>query len=133
MSLVYLADGREIRAEVESSHGIGTIQFEGRTISVEKLPAPYEYRGWGEVVHIRLKGHLWGFVLKLQEYTNHMAMVDIVKAEEEATRRRNPGDVVMSSKSVSLMVRYDQSLHQWREMTEEEVGELSQSRPRYQT
>lgn len=106
-SIVYLADGREIRAEVERFYDQGRIQFEGRTITVERLPAPYQYRGYGELVIIKRRGQgnmPQGAVLHLREYENHIANVPVEDGK--------------------IMAKYDQTTKEWREMTDEEIQSL---------
>ena len=120
-NLVYLADGREIRAEVQRHYDGGTVDVDGHTITVERLERPYEFLGYGELVRIKLKsGKTWGAVLQPQEYQHHVATVDVGESELELTRAHHPGDVITSSKSTPIMAVYDQTTKQWREMTDEE-------------
>jgi hypothetical protein len=122
-NLVYLADGREIRAEVQRHYNSGTIDVDGHAIIVERLARPYEFLGYGELVPIKLKsGETWGAVLQPQEYQHHVATVDVGESELEQVRAHNPGDVITSGKSTYIMVVYDQATRQWREMTDEEMG-----------
>jgi hypothetical protein len=124
-SIVYLADGREIRAEVERFYDQGRIQFESRTITVERLPRPYDGRGYGELVIIKRPGKTpLGAVLHPHEYVNHIANVPVADIETEQARRRYPGDVITQSQSGSIMAMYDQTTKEWREMTDEEIQSL---------
>lgn len=102
MSLVYLADGREIRVEVPGFSDMGTIEFEGRTMTVERLAPPYEFLGYGEVVHVKLKGKLWGFVLRPEEYRHHVARLYLDNSYDP------------------IRILLDTDTREWREMTNEE-------------
>ncbi|SRR5258706_2251738 len=121
MSLVYLADGREIRVEVQRHGDGGTIEFEGRTITVERLARPYEFLGYGELVPIKLRsGRTWGAVLQPQEYEHHVATIDIGESELKLIRAHNPGDIITSGESTAITALYEQETGQWREMTDQE-------------
>ena len=124
MNQVYLADGCEIQAEVQrSSSGGDMVTFEDRAITVERLPPPYHYHGYGEQVHIKLhNGTMLRTVLHPHEYKHHIANVPIGEIESTQTRRRYPGDIIIENKkSPSVMPMYDQVTKEWREMTDEEI------------
>jgi hypothetical protein len=124
MNQVYLADGCEIRAEVQrSSCGNETVKLEDRVIMVERLPPPYHYQGDGELVHIKLRnGTTLRTVLHPHEYKHHIANVPVGEIENTQTRRRYPGDIIIESKkSPSIMAKYDRVTKEWREMTDEEI------------
>jgi hypothetical protein len=104
-NIVFLADGRQIRAHVERSYDQGRIQFEGRQITVERLPRPYDGLGYGELVIIKRAGLMQhGAILHPREYENHMATVPVENGE--------------------IMAKYDQATKEWREMTDEEIQSL---------
>lgn len=125
-NLVYLSDGREIRTEVQQFYDSGTATFEGRTITVERLPEPYQHRGYGEVVHIKLlNGKTLGAVLHPLEYEHHLATVPVGDIETTQARRQYPGDIITGSKSPSILAIYDQAPGQWREMTDDEIKKLN--------
>jgi hypothetical protein len=100
-NIVYLADGRQIRAHVERIYDQGRIQFEGRTITVERLPRPNDSLGYGELVLIRRIAQIMplGAVLQPREYENHLATV-----------------LVEGGK---ILAKYDQATKEWRELTDE--------------
>lgn len=117
-NLVYLANGREITADVERSYESGTILVEGRTITVERLAPPYEYRGYGELLHIRLAdGTVFGTTLQPQEYERHFAMIDIGAIELERRRRQYPEDILTGPHEKVVSVAYSQETKQWHEVS----------------
>ena len=65
-------------------------------------------------------GKTWGAILQPQEYQHHVATVDVGESELELIRAHHPGDVITTGKSTRIMVVYDQTTKQWREMTDEE-------------
>jgi len=74
------------------------------SITVERLPPPYQYRGYGELVHIKLcNGTTLGAVLQPQEYEHRMANVPVGAVETAQARRQYPGDVITDSKSAAHM------------------------------
>jgi hypothetical protein len=101
MSLIYLADGREIRAETPFAES-GPIHFEGRTMTVERFAPPYEFLGYGELVRVKLKGKLWGFILRPEEYRHHVARL------------------YLDNISDPILILLDADTREWREMTDEE-------------
>ncbi len=122
MNLVYLADGCEITADVQRSYASGTITVDGRTITVERLAPPYEFRGYGELLHIHLvDGTVFGTTLQPQEYERHFAMIDIGAIELERQRRRYPGDILTGPQEKLIAVAYNEETKQWSEMTDEEM------------
>lgn len=125
-NIVYLADGREIRAEVQRIYDGGTVTFEGRTFTVERLPPPYQYRGYGELVIIKRRNGKMplGAVLHPREYEHHIANIPVGVIETEQARRQYPGDIITERKSPSIMAMYDQATKEWREMTDEEIQSL---------
>lgn len=111
-SIVFLADGRQIRANVERVYNSGTIELDGQTITVEKLAEPYEALGYGEVVVIqRGKGTIpHGAILRPDEYTQGSAHIAIDNSG-------NP-----------LICQRDQA-GQWRELTAEEYAQMARTQP----
>ena len=110
-SLVFLADGREIRAEVERVFDSGTIKFEGKTIRVEKLAEPYDLLGYGEVVVIqREKSMPLGAILRPEEY------------------RKGVASIGLDNSSIPLICQRDQA-GQWRELTAEEYAQMARTKP----
>lgn len=122
MNCVYLADGQEIRAEVTGHYKSGMVEYDGRTIPVERLAPPFEFAGYGELVPIKLQnGQTLEAVLQPHEYEYHIATIDVGERELRLVRIHNPGDVITSGKSNLLTAVYDQSLRQWRERTDGEI------------
>lgn len=111
MNQVYLADGREVLAEALQSSNGETVKFEDRAIMVERLPPPYHYRGYGELVHIKLRnGTTLGAVLHPHEYKHHIANIPVGEIE--------------SKKSPSIMAKYDLETKGWRVMIDEEIKSI---------
>src|SRR5260370_39029041 len=80
-SLIYLANGQEIRAEVKRKFDEWTVAIDGRTFTVERLAAPYAFLGYGELLLIQLQnGKTFGVVLQPDEYRHHVARLYLVES-----------------------------------------------------
>lgn len=122
MNSIYLADGREIKAEVQPhTYQSRTVQFEDRAIIVEKLPGAYQHYGYGERVSIKLaNGEAISTVLQPQEYEHHRASVDVGAVEHKIAQLRNPDAIIVPGKVHVIEAVYDQQTGQWIEATQQE-------------
>jgi hypothetical protein len=108
---IYLADGREVRADVSLGlGGRGMVIVDDQEIKVARLAAPYQYRDYGEVVNVTLQdGRVVATTLRAYEYENHMAQIDVAAIDRAAVIHQDPGAVVICSPHVITAI-YDQSM-----------------------
>jgi hypothetical protein len=123
-STIYLANGEQASAAVNGislSDGSGYVLVHGREVKVMPLAAPYRELGYGEIVSITLQnGRVFNTVFQPQEYEHHVAWVDIGESDLALIRAHNPGDIITSGESATIIAVYDQEPGQWREMTDQE-------------
>jgi hypothetical protein len=123
-SMIYLADGEQTGAEVNGlspEDGSGYVLVHGREVKVTPLPAPWRGQGYGEIVSVTLQsGKVFNTVLQPQEYEHHVAWIDTSEGGLALVRAHNPGDIITSGESTTIIAVYDQAIGQWREMTGEE-------------
>lgn len=102
-SQIFLADGREVWAEVIGDGEQGTVVIDGQTVTVWRFASPYRGLGYGELVHgLSANGGTFDAVWLPDEYKSGVAYAYAYEGSE-----------------ASIYVR-DKDTGQWREMTDAE-------------